>query len=258
MGSAMLHGWANNSTIQSISVVDPHAGEEFTPFPKIQFYKDISALRSTEFDAVIFAVKPQMMHEVCTTLSSKIKQDTLIISIAAGKTIASFTDIFDEQQPVIRTMPNTPAAIGKGITALCANKNVSKEQNTLAQALLSVTGKIVTAEEAHFNAITALSGSGPAYLFHMIEMLERAGTELGLPSGLAQKLARQTIIGSAALAEAEPNISAATLRQNVTSPNGTTAAALNILMNGEMQGIYTKALKTAKKRGEELNNQPAN
>lgn len=250
----MLKGWAQDATIKKISVIDPHADTTpFSAFPHVTFYKNTTEV-THPINTLILAIKPQIMADICAPLKSHISTNTLIVSIAAGKTIESFAKIFGTTQPIIRTMPNTPAAIGKGITAICANAHVNAHQHRYAKTLLKVTGQVITLEdESHFNAITALSGSGPAYVFHMIEMLEKAGTEMGLPSDLSQKLARQTVIGSAALAESENTTPAATLRQNVTSPGGTTAAALEILMDGTAQNIYTKALKAAKNRGKDLN-----
>ena len=150
-------------------------------------------------------------------------------------------------------MPNTPAAIGKGMTVAVANSNVSLENSNKAKDLLKTTGKFEWAdEEEMMDAVTALSGSGPAYVFHLIEMLAKAGAENGLPENLAMTLARQTVIGAAALAEAEPQTKPETLRENVTSPGGTTEAALRILMDGRAQSLLNETLAAAKHRSEEL------
>lgn len=253
MGQAMLESWVKDPSITHITIIDPA-----TMPASITEYEHVTGLNNAEDlittpDIAILAVKPQIMDSVCESLKPKLDAQTLILSIAAGKSIASFEALFGKAQPIIRTMPNTPAAIGKGITALCPNKHTSEAQIKTATALLTVTGQVERVEdESLFNAITALSGSGPAYIFHMIELLETAGTEIGLPPELALKLARQTVIGSAALAGTMADTPASILRENVTSPGGTTAAALEILRNGEAQELYNKALNAAKTRGEEL------
>ena len=151
-------------------------------------------------------------------------------------------------------MPNTPAAIGEGVTVAVANSHVTEEQKRQADALLRATGEVRWIEnEAKMDAVTALSGSGPAYVFLLIETLAKAGENQGLPAEMAMRLARQTVIGSAALAERDAAIPAATLRQNVTSPGGTTAAALKVLMDsGEMQALFDRALDAATRRSREL------
>jgi len=256
MGGAMLRSWIKDPALTQITVVDPDTlPAEFTQSNKISHCPTLSELGPGSFDAVILAVKPQIMKLVCEELKETgLQPDTVLLSIAAGKTIASFETIFGAEQPIIRTMPNTPAAIGKGVTALCPNQHVTAAQKELAVTLLSAVGSVEPIEdETLFDAITALSGSGPAYIFHLIETLASAGIKAGLPAELSEKLARQTVIGSAALAEAQPDTPAKTLRENVTSPGGTTEAALKVLMNGDLQEIYDQALAAAKQRGEELN-----
>ena len=150
-------------------------------------------------------------------------------------------------------MPNTPAAIGKGMTVACANTKVSAKQKSMTENLLDTLGVTDWLEnETLFDAVTGLSGSGPAYIFYMIEAMAKAGTTLGLEPGFAMKLARQTVIGSAALAEREASLPASKLRENVTSPNGTTAAALSVLMDGKFQDIITTAIAKASARSKEL------
>jgi pyrroline-5-carboxylate reductase len=150
-------------------------------------------------------------------------------------------------------MPNTPAMIAQGAIVACAASNVSEKQKSLADTLLSCAGLVRWIEdEMLMNAVTALSGSGPAYIFLLIEILQKSGESLGLSNDLARDLARQTVIGAAALAATQPDIAAAALRQNVTSPGGTTEAALKVLMSGALQDLFDKALQAAQKRGEEL------
>jgi pyrroline-5-carboxylate reductase len=201
---------------------------------------------------ILLAVKPQLMDEVLPPLAKLAGPHTLLLSIAAGRRIASF----EKHLPggaVVRAMPNTPAAIGRGITAAVANRYVTPVQRAFADDLLSAVGKVVWVDdESLLDAITAVSGSGPAYVFLLAECLAEAGRAAGLDAGLAEELARATVSGSAALLEAS-DLSAAELRKNVTSPGGTTAAALEIL-GGEdgMQKLMTAAVAAATKRGRDL------
>ena len=250
MGSALLRGWISSNVTKDIQVLEPGTlPAEFTG--KVMHHKDSSHLKPA--DVFFLAVKPQVMSEVCTSIKHAVNADTLIVSIAAGQTISSFKNYFSAQQPVIRTMPNTPAAIGKGISVAVANENAHTRKND-AQLLLSALGSLEWIEdESLMDAVTALSGSGPAYVFLLIETLAKAGEKCGLSSDISMKLARQTVIGSAALAEADPKSSAIILRQNVTSPGGTTEAALKVLMaEKSMQDIFDRALAAATQRGKEL------
>lgn len=254
MGSALLEGWLNAFPAHEFAVIEPNQIPK-TLENKVLHGKTANDINEfiSDSDMVVLAVKPQVMSDICLDLKPFINEAALILSIAAGQSLANFASYFGEVQPVIRAMPNTPAAIGKGMSVAVANNHTSEKQKTLASALLESAGLFEWVEgEDLLNAVTAVSGSGPAYVFHLIEVLERAATEAGLSTELAATLARQTVIGSAALAEAQSETPASTLRENVTSPNGTTAAALEVLMNGEMQDIFTKAILAAKKRGEEL------
>jgi pyrroline-5-carboxylate reductase len=201
---------------------------------------------------ILLAVKPQLMDEVLPPLAKLAGPQTLLLSIAAGRRIASF-EKYLPGGAVVRAMPNTPASIGRGITAAVANRYVTPVQRALADDLLSAVGKVVWVDdEALLDAITAVSGSGPAYVFLLAECLAEAGRAAGLDARLAEELARATVSGSAALLEAS-DLSAAELRRNVTSPGGTTAAALEIL-GGEdgMQKLMTAAVAAATKRGRDL------
>lgn len=251
MGGAMLRGWVASGVARHIYVMEPSGlPAEFQDEQSIQWVANTGDL--PQADVVILAVKPQAMNEVCKTLSSRVSADTLILSIAAGQKIANFEAHFGTHQPVIRAMPNTPAAVGAGITVAVANAHVSDEQRETADKLLKSIGFIEwAADESVMDAVTALSGSGPAYLFHLIEVMAEAGVQSGLEPDFAMALARQTVIGSAALAAAEPQTTAAQLRKNVTSPGGTTEAALNVL-TGEMQDLFNRALAAATKRSKEL------
>ncbi len=256
MGSAMLRSWTNGKAITAnILVFDPAPPAE--QFNGVTFHRDISAFNEAakSCDIFIMAVKPQIMGDVCASIKPAVTPDALILSIAAGQTIASFEEYFGATQPIIRVMPNTPAAIGKGMSVAVANTNTTAAQKSHADALLKSVGKAEWVnDEELLNAVTAVSGSGPAYIFHLIEAMAAAGVGAGLDKTLSMTLARETVIGSAALAESEPKTTAEQLRINVTSPNGTTQAALDVLMNDKngLTDLMTRAITAAKKRGEEL------
>lgn len=241
-----MKGWSVSSNFV-ISTLDPH-----NPDADYGTASDIS----TPFDVIILAVKPQVMGETVASIKHLVSPLTLILSIAAGKTISSFEQVFGEYQPIIRAMPNTPALIGKGMSVLCGNAATTEIQRQLAMNLMATVGDVEWVDdEGLMNAVTAVSGSGPAYVFYLIEAMTVAGVEAGLSPALAEKLARETVIGAAALAESESDTAPFILRKNVTSPGGTTEAALNVLMadNG-LTSLMTRAILAAKKRGEELAN----
>jgi pyrroline-5-carboxylate reductase len=252
MGGAMLSGWlAQGLNPKHVAVIEPHPSDEISglvargiqlnPLPK-----EIGA-----FATLVIALKPQMFREAGPKLKSFVGSSTLVVSIMAGTTIASLKEICGGS--VVRAMPNTPAAIGRGITVAVAAKNVSAEQRAVANALLRATGSVEWVDnETLMDAVTAVSGSGPAYIFLLAEELARAGVEAGLPQELATKLARETVAGSGELLY-RSELPSATLRQNVTSPGGTTAAALEVLMgpNG-MQSLLTRAVAAATRRSKEL------
>lgn len=246
MGSAMVRGWVSSKIAEKIYVIEPSGlpGD-------LQNMDIVELVEQTEpSDIIVLAVKPQMMDAVCKTLDP---QNATILSIAAGQKIANFEKHFGASHPIIRAMPNTPAAIGEGITVAVANRNVSAQSKTIAARLLKSIGQVEWIDdESLMDAVTALSGSGPAYVFYLIDVLAKAGEASGLPADFAMKLARQTVIGSAALAAADADTTAETLRKNVTSPGGTTEAALKVLMDGRMQDIFREALAAATARSKEL------
>lgn len=257
MGSAMLRGWYH-AGYTNITVVDPHdLASDLSSLVK-RHVRQLESLTTAQtppvFDAVILAVKPQAMDDACRDLKPVLKPDVLVVSIAAGRTISGIQQRLSTDQPVVRAMPNTPAAIGRGITAAIADSHVTSAQRDLAQRLLSAMGHLVwVADEPQMDAVTAVSGSGPAYVFMLIEVMAAAGEKMGLPHDLAVQLARQTVIGSAALADAEAYVPASTLRQNVTSPGGTTAAAIGILNDtNALQRLFDKAIEAATLRAREL------
>ena len=255
MGGAMLEGWLKGGAEASrIVALDP------SPPPEVMALLERSGVRlnpevGSIHDAavVIMAVKPQLMEDVLPGVVPLKAAKPLILSVAAGKTIASFERHFGADAAVIRTIPNTPAAVGRGITAMAANANVSPAQLALARSLLAAVGEVVTVEnEAMIDAVTAVSGSGPAYVFYLTECLAAAGEKAGLPKDLAMQLARATVSGAGELMR-QSGIEAATLRQNVTSPKGTTYAALQVLMAEDgMQPLFDAAIEAATKRSREL------
>ncbi len=253
MGGAMLQSWLDNNILSNVLVIDPTPiAENFAADTRVKYATKIS--QNIDADVLILAVKPQILKESTEHLKDKLSKNTVILSIAAGKTIAAIAQIFGAQHPIVRAMPNTPAAIGKGASVAVANSLVSEAQKRGVASLLKALGTLEWIEdEPLMNAVTALSGSGPAYIFHLIEILAQSGQSVGLDKDLAMTLARQTVIGSAALAEHDKDTPASTLRENVTSPKGTTEAALKVLMDGRAQEIFNEALNAAKKRGEELN-----
>ena len=233
MGSAMLEGWlAEGLPATSVWVTDPHPSDWLRGVGGLHLN-----VHPPENPAIaLIAVKPQMMEAALPTLKPMGGGGTLFLSVAAGTPIRFYEDVLGGGTPVIRAMPNTPAAIGRGITALIGNAASTELQMELAEALLAAIGQTVRLDdEAEMDAVTGVSGSGPAYVFHMIEALAAAGAAEGLPPELAMRLAKATVAGAGALAEAsdEPP---AQLRKNVTSPNGTTQAGLEVLMN-EREGL---------------------
>ena len=250
MGSALLEGWLNSGLpATSVHVIEPHPSD----WLRASGVHLNQPLPSSPAMALL-AVKPQMMGAALPALQALGGGATVFVSIAAGTSMASIETTLGAGTPVIRAMPNTPAAVGRGITALIGNARVSPDALALAEDLLGAVGQTVRLQqEGQMDAVTAVSGSGPAYVFHLIEALAAAGTAQGLPEALAMQLARATIIGAAGLLEAEPDTSAAQLRINVTSPNGTTAAALEVLMADDgLAPLLDKAVAAARRRSEEL------
>ena len=255
MGGAMLEGWLKGGVDpKMIAALDPSPPAEVRALLEkhgVRLNPPVASIADAEI--ILVAVKPQVMDDVLPAVVPLGVTRPLILSIAAGKTIASFERHFGAGAAVIRTIPNTPAAVGRGITAMAANPHVSPAQLQLAGTLLSAIGEVVTVDdEALIDAVTAVSGSGPAYVFYLTECLAAAGEKVGLPAGLAMQLARATVAGAGELMRLSGQ-PAATLRQNVTSPKGTTHAALHVLMaeNG-MQPLFDKAIEAATKRSREL------
>lgn len=253
MGLALARGWLDAGLAPSnLVLIDPAPSDDAKLLAQdfdLQVYPEASGLLP---NVVVLAVKPQIIDAVMAGLQPVIGPQTLVISIAAGIDLARLTSGLGTGR-VVRTMPNTPAQIGKGITGAVAGPDVDASGREAADVLLAAAGQVVWFDaEGDLDAVTAVSGSGPAYVFHMVEALAAAGEQQGLEPAIAMRLARQTIIGAAALLEADP-AAAATLRQNVTSPNGTTAAALGVLMAEDgLTALMTKAVTAARQRSEEL------
>ena len=250
MGSAMLEGWLKQGVPPAaIWVLEPHPSDWLTATGV-----HLNAGLPDAPAIVLLAVKPQMMGAALPQVAALGNGATLFLSIAAGTSLASFEATFGAQTPIIRAMPNTPAAVGRGITAITGNAHASEADLALAEALLAAVGQVVRLEGEHqMDAVTAVSGSGPAYVFHLIEALAQAGEAEGLPADLAMQLARATVCGAGELAHQAAE-SASQLRVNVTSPGGTTAAALAVLMDAEtgLPPLMTRAVKAAADRGREL------
>ena len=250
MGSAMLAGWLEHGLpASSVWVIDP--------YPSDWLRTQGVHINTTLPDApavVLVAVKPQMMGDALPAIQALGGGGSLFVSVAAGTSIATIESVLGAGTPIIRAMPNTPAAIRRGITAMIGNAHVSEEDLNLAEDLLAAIGETVRlSEEAQIDAVTGVSGSGPAYVFHLIETLAAAGAAQGLQDDLAMKLAKSTVAGAGALAIAAED-DPAQLRVNVTSPNGTTQAALEVLMD-EKDGfpdLMHRAVKAATDRSKEL------
>jgi len=252
MGSAMLAGWlASGLSPSAVWVIDPnpsdwvraqgvHVNTDLPPSPAI----------------VIVAVKPQMMGAVLPSLQALGNGDTLFLSIAAGTSIATFETILGQATPIVRAMPNTPAAIGQGITAMIGNGHTDGDHLHMAENLLSAIGQVVQLDaEQQMDAVTGVSGSGPAYVFYMIDALAQAGVAQGLSPDLAMQLAKATVAGAGALAQAADE-TPTQLRINVTSPNGTTQAGLEVLMQDAsgLTPLIEQTVAAAAERSRELAN----
>lgn len=255
MGGALLQGWITSKAItpRQLIILDPHPGEAAQAAIKagaLHLTEPNNKLISIRY--LLLAIKPQMFAKLASDVAKELSEDVLIISILAGTSLASLQDTF-KTQSLIRAMPNTPAAIGKGITAYTKGSNVSETQTEITETLLAAGGKVHHVANEHLiDVVTAISGSGPAYVFHMAEALEAAAIKIGLPEELAPDFARQTIIGAAGLLETSAE-SAAQLRQNVTSPNGTTQAALDVLMGLEgLPPLMRETVQAALRRAKEL------
>ncbi len=254
MGGAMLSGWLKSGIRGSdVLVIDPG------PSPVMaKLIADNGAAYATtapeglKAGVLFLAVKPQVMGAVLPPLKSLVGSETVVVSVAAGTTLAFMASHLGEAA-MVRAMPNTPAMIGRGVTGAFANGAVTAEKRAQVHDLLKVSGPVEWVEtEADIDAVTAVSGSGPAYVFYLVECMAEAGRKAGLQADLAMRLARETVAGAGELLYQSPD-AAAQLRKNVTSPGGTTAAALSVLMAEDgMQPLFDKAIAAARRRAEEL------
>jgi len=253
MGSALLEGWlARGIAPASVWVQEPAPSGELVALAAGGLH--LNAALPGAPAVVLVAVKPQKMAEVLGALGAMAGPATLVISIAAGTPLATFAAACPPGTPIVRVMPNTPAAVGRGISAMIGNAAAGPAHLALAEGLMAAVGEVVHLDdEGQMDAVTALSGSGPAYVFHLIEAMAAAGIAAGLPEALAGRLARATVCGAGELAFRSDE-TAARLRENVTSPGGTTAAALRVLMDpgAGLSPLMVRAVAAAAERGREL------
>ena len=250
MGSALLDGWLKGGLpVSAVWVLDPQpsAWVRGTGVHVNAGLPDAPAV-------AVIAVKPQMMGKALPAMQALGESGTLFVSVAAGTPLARFATALGAATPVVRTMPNTPAAIGRGISALIGNAAATEEHLAMAEALMGCVGQTVRLDdESQMDAVTAVSGSGPAYVFHLIETLAAAGVTQGLAPDLAMALAKATVGGAGQLAE-DSDQDPAQLRRDVTSPNGTTQAALEVLMDAQsgLPMLLSRAVAAAAQRSREL------
>ena len=256
MGGALLDGWLDGGVAPAdVTVIEPQeaiAAALAAKGPSV--YGDVAEIGGGYKPAVVvLAIKPQQMDGALSALRRFAGPETVYLSIAAGKTLAYFEAALGPEAVLVRAMPNTPAAVGRGITVLTANPRAGGGQRQVCEDLLTAVGEVDwVEEEALLDPVTAVSGGGPAYVFLLIEVLARAGVEAGLPEDLAMRLARTTVAGAGELVHQAPE-PASTLRENVTSPGGTTLEALNVLMAPDgLQPLMTRAIAAATKRSREL------
>jgi pyrroline-5-carboxylate reductase len=253
MGGALLKGWiAGGLATERVAVLEPQPSAEIAAFVRrgVRLNPQITV---DDAAAVVIAIKPQDAPAVVPGLAPLVGAGTVAVSIMAGPTIRFLAGALPGGAAIVRAMPNTPAAIGRGITVAVPNAHVGAAQRDLADRLLAATGKVEwVADESLLDAVTAVSGSGPAYVFLLAETLAQAGIAAGLPADLAQNLARETVAGAGELLH-RSDLDPATLRQNVTSRGGTTAAALSVLMGKDgFEALMTRAIAAATKRSREL------
>ncbi len=253
MGGALLNGWLSKGLDpKKITVVDPHPSEWLVSLKKNGL--KLNTKSSIIPEVCVIAVKPQVLEELLSENNFEYDSDTLFISILAGIKLQKLNKLLLGNVAVARVMPNIPATIGKGVSCLVANKRISEVQIKLAETLFSVVGKTIRlTDEEQMDAVTAISGSGPAYVFYLIEALSKVGIEFGLDQGLANRLAVLTVSGAGLLAE-DSKVDANELRANVTSPNGTTEAALNVLMDSQngLLPLIRETVSAARARSKNL------
>jgi pyrroline-5-carboxylate reductase len=253
MGGALLEGWLRlGLDAKRVAVLEPQPAPQIANLANDGVRLNPDPRTLADVSALVVAIKPQIAAEALPPLGPMIGASTVVVSIMAGRTLNFIAGALDKPCALVRAMPNTPAAIGRGIT-VAVPRGASAAQRDLADRLLAATGSVEwTDDEALMDAVTAVSGSGPAYVFLLAEALAEAGVASGLPPALAAKLARETVAGSGELLH-RSELDAALLRQNVTSPGGTTAAALEVLMSTDgLAALMTKAVAAATKRSRAL------
>lgn len=263
MGFALLQSFVNGGvSTENLYVIEPDGDfkknhSDITS--KVNYFPDINAMHRVVddkkmFGVIIIAVKPQVFEQAANTFRYYDDGKTVFLSIAAGKRIETIQANFSPKTPIIRSMPNLPAFVGQGLTALMPNQFVGAEQFQYVEHIFKMAGDVIRLDnEQDFDAVTAISGSGPAYVFHLIECLTNAAKQQDLPPKIIETLVRKTVLGSALMAY-ESKDSATTLRQNVTSKAGTTEAALNVLMQDDaMQNLFEEAIEAATIRSKQLN-----
>jgi pyrroline-5-carboxylate reductase len=254
MGTAMLRGWLATNAASHFLVVEPEGARlELASASNVEWHTGPDTLPTRPVpEAVVFAIKPQVVDAVLPRYRPWVRSETVLVSIVAGKTLAGLSRHLGPA-PLVRAMPNTPAAIGRAITVAYSTSLVTRRQQQLCDRLFAAIGESAwVEEEGLIDAVTAVSGSGPAYVFLLIEALASAGEAEGLPPELALRLARSTVAGSGELACVSPE-SPAQLRENVTSPGGTTRAALDVLMADDgLEPLIARAVAAAAARSREL------
>ena len=256
MGEALLRGWlAGGLAPQRVTIVEPKPSPAIAALAAergIAVNPPLAGLAPPE--VLFLAIKPQTLEAAAPDLAPLAGAETLAISILAGKRIVDLAARLPRARAIARVMPNTPAAVGRGASAAFASPATSARQREWAQSLMSAVGQFDWLDdEALIDAVTAISGSGPAYVFALVEAMAEAGAKLGLPAELAMKLARATVEGAGELLHREPAVTAAKLRENVTSPGGTTAAALAVLRAADgYPSLLAKAAAAARDRAREL------
>ncbi|MFL2815233.1 MAG: pyrroline-5-carboxylate reductase [Candidatus Puniceispirillales bacterium] len=257
MGSSLLEGWSLLSLIHEILIIEPNSDnipKELIRIKKFYFYNDLTKIENSNvFDIIVLAVKPQVMKDVVTQLSKLNIKSNAWLSIAAGLSVNFFENYLGHNQAIIRTIPNTPSSVLKGITAMYFNTNCNSQIIENAEMLMNAVGETIKVnDEELMDAYTAISGSGPAYIYYMVEAMIDAGIQIGIDPKNAKILAEKTLVGSAYLLE-NKNVDAQELRKAVTSPKGTTEAGLEILMkDNNFFNLVKNAINEAKNRGKDL------
>lgn len=256
MGQALFKGAHNALPDVMFGAVDPNlSAKDFQVFDRLHCVCALDDLEDhiSQTDLFVFAVKPQIADAVCQQWQSHISDNSVVLSIAAGVSLEKFEKYFGDSQALIRAMPNTPAMVGKGVTGVISNSNVSEDQKVFAGRVLDAAGPVLWLDrEDQIDSVTAISGSGPAYYFYITEVLKNAAVDLGFSEEQASILARHTHIGSGALLEASKEVSVEEQRIRVTSPGGTTAAALGVLQDGRLEAVIKEAVHAARDRSIEL------